>query len=297
MSTQSEITRIQTARDTIRAKAVELGIGTSTDKLDALATKFETNLTNQGAVSATVKEGETYTIPKGYHNESGTVQGVAGGGSYTLQTKSVTPTKSQQNITSDDGYYGLSSVTVEAIPAQYQDVSGTTATAADVLVTKTFTATDGTLTAGTMANNGKVTQTLSTTKTSYTIPQGYHSGTGTVSITTEEKTATPTKSTQTITPSTGKVLSKVTVNAIPSNYLDTSGVTATADKVLTGSKVIGLDEDGAAATIDGAMANNGAVALTMDGLSVTSVTVPAGYHSGAGTVSLTNDIENALAAI
>lgn len=73
MSTQSEITRLQTARDTIRAKAVELGIGTSTDKLDALATKIETNLTNQGAVSATVKEGETYTILKGYHSGAGTV--------------------------------------------------------------------------------------------------------------------------------------------------------------------------------------------------------------------------------
>lgn len=297
MSTQSEITRLQTARDTIRAKAVELGIGTSTDKLDALATKIETNLTNQGAVSATVKEGETYTIPKGYHNGSGTVQGVAGGGSYTLQTKTVTPTKSQQNITSDDGYYGLASVTVEAIPMQYQDVSGTTATASDVLVTKTFTATDGTLTAGTMANNGAVSQTLSGAKTSYTIPKGYHSGTGTVSITTEEKTATPTKSVQTVTPTTGKVLTKVTVNAIPSNYMDTNGVTVTADKVLTGSKAIGLDDDGAAALIDGTMANNGSVAITMDGLSVTSVTVPAGYHSGAGTVTLTNDIENALAAI
>ena len=44
------------------------------------------------------------------------------------------------------------------------------------------------------------------------------------------------------------------------------------------------------------MANNGAVAKTMDGLTTTSVTIEAGYTSG-GTVSLTNDIETALAAI
>ena len=44
------------------------------------------------------------------------------------------------------------------------------------------------------------------------------------------------------------------------------------------------------------IANNGDIAGTIDGLTNTSYTVPAGYASG-GTVSLTNDIENALAAI
>ena len=44
------------------------------------------------------------------------------------------------------------------------------------------------------------------------------------------------------------------------------------------------------------MANNGAIAKTIDGLTQTSVAIPEGYTSG-GTVSLTDDIENALAAI
>ncbi|HJB57193.1 MAG TPA: hypothetical protein H9714_06540 [Candidatus Flavonifractor intestinipullorum] len=35
----------------------------------------------------------------------------------------------------------------------------------------------------------------------------------------------------------------------------------------------------------------------IDGLTQTSYTVPQGYHSGSGTVSLTGDIEEALAAI
>ena len=105
MSISTEITRIQTARNTLRAKAVNLGIGLATDKLDDLATEYD-GIENNGAVSAEVKEGETYTIPKGYHNGSGTVSGVAGGGNYKLQSKSVDPTKSQQNITPDAGYYG-----------------------------------------------------------------------------------------------------------------------------------------------------------------------------------------------
>ena len=39
----------------------------------------------------------------------------------------------------------------------------------------------------------------------------------------EEKTVTPTKSQQIITPTTGKYLSKVTVNTIPSSYIIPSG--------------------------------------------------------------------------
>ena len=41
MSTQSEISRIQTARNTIRSKLVELGLVQSAAKLDACATAVE----------------------------------------------------------------------------------------------------------------------------------------------------------------------------------------------------------------------------------------------------------------
>ena len=79
MSTANEITRLQTARNTIRTKLVDLGLATSTAKLDALATAVE-GIENKGAVNAQVQEGATFTIPKGYHNGSGVVSGVAGGG-------------------------------------------------------------------------------------------------------------------------------------------------------------------------------------------------------------------------
>ena len=413
MSTATEITRLQTARNTIRDKLIDLGLASSTAKMDALATAVD-GIENKGAVSASVQEGETYTIPKGYHNGSGTVSGVAGGGNYSLQSKTITPTKNQQSVTADQGFYGLSDVTVKAIPDAYQNVSGVTAAAGDVLANKTIVDAAGNSVAGTMPNNGAVTKTLDTAKdnqsytipkgyhngsgtvsisletktatptesaqtisptsgkvlssvsvgaipsvyvsamntirdisddgvldedqatvdqllegkflwgysdetgnrgvkkftgtmpnngavtgrldtssTDYTIPQGYHDGTGRVSIRTQNKSVTPTKSAQTITPSTGNVLEQVTVEAIPDKYQDISGVTAAAGDVLTGKKIIGSD----GSAITGTMANNGKVAATIDGLTTTSYTVPAGYHSGSGTVSLTDDIENALAAI
>lgn len=290
MTTATELTRIQTARNTLRTKGVELGICTSTDKIDVIATAFD-NITNQGAVQATVQEGDTYTIPKGYHNGSGTVSGVAGGGNYNLQSKSVSPTKSQQNITPDSGYYGLSDVTVAPIPESYQDVSSVTATAADVLGNKVFVTATGEVTAGTMANQGAVNKTLDVEANSYTVPAGYHNGNGAVSIVLEEKTATPTKAQQDIIPTAGKVLSKVTVAAIPVEFVDTSDADAVAANILLNKTAyVG------GAKVTGTMPNNGAISATIDGLTVTSYSVPAGYTSG-GTVSLTDDIEQALAAV
>ena len=292
MSIATYIAAIETSRNTIRNKLIELGMAASSDKLDKLATAIEA-IVNQGAVSVTVQEGDTYTIPAGYHNGSGTVSGVSGGGNYTLQSKTATPTKKQQNVVPDSGYYGLSGVTVNAIPEAYQDVSSVTAGAGDVLTGKVFVTSAGVVTTGEMANNGAVDKTLDVTTITYTIPKGYHSGAGKVQIVLETKTVTPTKTVQNITPAAGKVLSKVTVNAIPDKYQDVSGVTATAADVLDGS--VFVDKTGE--VIEGTMPDRGAVDATIDGLTVTSYTIPAGKHSGAGKVTLTDDIENALAAI
>ena len=292
MSVSTYIASIEASRNAIRNKLVELGMAASGDKLGKLAIAIE-NIINQGAVSVTVKEGDTYTIPKGYHNGSGTVSAVGGGGNYNLQSKTATPTKSQQNITPDAGYFGLSDVTVNAIPETYQDTSSVTATAAEVLTGKIFVTADGTVTTGEMVNNGAVDKTLDVTTITYTIPKGYHSGTGKVKLVLETKTVTPTKSAQDITPTAGKVLSKVTVEAIPDKYQDVSGVTATAANVLDGSFFV----DSTGAKVEGTMPDKGAVSGSIDGLTTTSYTVPAGYHNGSGKVSLTSDIENALAAI
>lgn len=265
----------QNSRNIIRAKLVELGLAESSAKLEALATVID-NITNQGAVSVSLKEGETYAIPKGYHNGSGTVSGVAGGGDYKLEpTKTVTPTKQQQNITPSSGFYGLEGVTVGAIPEIYQDVSSVTATKENVSSGKIIVLADGTVVAGTMPNNGAVTQVLDATTVSFTIPKGEHSGNGKVSITLETKTVTPTKETQNITPTAGKVLSKVTVEPIPEKYVDNSTATDNDANVLDGVKY------GAPGEVrTGSMPNNGAISSSVDGITTTSVDIPKGFTSG-----------------
>lgn len=288
--TADEILRLETARNTLRTKAVNLGISTNTALLDELAAAYN-GIVNNGTVDAEVKEGETYTIKRGWHN-GGTVKGVAGGGNYSLQAKGpIVPTKQQQSITSDEGYYGLSSVLLGAIPDNYNDTSSVNVTAAEVLANKIFVTAEGAVTAGTMPNIGKVTKTLDASTTSYTIAKGFHNGEGKVSVTLETKTVTPTETQQTINATSGKLISSFVVERIPTEYIVTTDATALAAQILAGATayVNGVK-------VEGTMPDNGDVTESMDGLTVTSIVIPAGFTTG-GTISLDDTIANALAAI
>lgn len=141
------------------------------------------------------------------------------------------------------------------------DTSDANATASEILVGKTGYVNGNKIT-GTMPNNGAVAGVISTVAGEYTVPQGYHDGSGKVGIDSTEqtkiiatniregvtilgvtgtmsgqedvhaqsKTVTPTAAGFTVTPDTGyNYLSQVTVNAIPYNETlnAAGGLTAT----------------------------------------------------------------------
>lgn len=109
-----------------------------------------------------------------------------------LQSKSATPTKSQQSVKSDSGYDGLSEVIVNAIPSSYVIPSGSVDITAN----------------GTHNVSGKASVNVNVS----------------AQLKLQQKTVTPTKSKQTVkSDSSYDGLSEVIVNAIPDEYISPSG--------------------------------------------------------------------------
>ncbi len=165
-----------------------------------------------------------------------------------LTADTVTPDKLLTGITA----HNMAGETIEGTCEFDSDTGDATAGVAEVLLGKTFYA-RGAKATGTMPNKGGVSQDLDTKTEVFTIPQGYHDGSGKVqiakveqdkiiagnikqgvtilgvtgnvepssSVTAQAKTVTPSTAKQTILPDSGvDYLSQVTVNAIP--YTETA---------------------------------------------------------------------------
>ena len=128
------------------------------------------------------------------------------------------------------------------------DLSGVTAGASDVLYGKVIVGANGLEVVGMMPNKGAWNSTA-TSNGSVAIPEGYHNGSG-----------------------------KVTVNVPSSTTIPTDGDAATSD-VLTGKTFY---SGGSKKT--GTMTNHGAWTSTKT--SNGSVTIPEGYHNGSGKVTV-----------
>lgn len=165
-----------------------------------------------------------------------------------LTADTVTADKLAEGITAHD----KSGAVITGTNTYDSDTSEDTAAVGEILSGKTAHA-RGSLLTGTMPNRGSVTGTISTKDGVFTISQGYHDGSGSVSIASAEqakiiatnirdgvtilgvegtmsgsedvvaqsKTVTPARASQTVTPDTGyNYLSQVTVNAVPYSETD-----------------------------------------------------------------------------
>ena len=165
---------------------------------------------------------------------------------FDLTSDTVTADKLLKDITAHD----KSGAPITGTCTYDADTQDATAAVAEILEGKTAYA-RGTKLTGTMPNKGAVSGTI-TDKTAYTIPMGFHDGSGTVSIDATElakiipaniksgvsilgetgtyggeevkaqtKSVTPTMSVQTVLPDEGfDYLSQVSVAAIPVTYSD-----------------------------------------------------------------------------
>lgn len=148
--------------------------------------------------------------------------------------------------------HGADGAPITGTCAYDSNTTNDTLTVSEAISGKTFHA-RGTAYTGTMTNNGAVSGTITTVAGTYTVPQGYHDGSGTVAISSTEqakiiannirqgitilgvegsmsgsesvvaqaKTATPTFSQQVITPDSGYThLTQVTVSEITVTYSD-----------------------------------------------------------------------------
>ena len=164
-----------------------------------------------------------------------------------LTSDTVTAAALAQGITA----HGADGAPITGTNTYDADTSGDTAIASEILAGKTAHA-RGQLLTGTMANNGAVSGSIDDLSAPYTIPQGYHDGSGTVSvdsveaakiipgniksgveilgvtgdytgeeITAQKKNATPGWTAQAILPDTGyDYLSEVDVAAIAVTYTE-----------------------------------------------------------------------------
>ena len=293
-----QLQRIEDSKVVIAAKAHELTLTDSADVTIDRAAIAISDIIMQGAYNKTLTETVNY-LPEGYYTGGTITVGQISDG-YYLQEKSWTPTEAPKTLEPDDGFYGLSKVTVAAIPSKYKDLTNQTITAADVLSPAKFIDKNtGNVVTGTMPDRGELNLALTIDDGDYGVGDadtaGYYNSVY-VHVRSTEMEATPSEQEQVIEDTLDSLyLTKVTVKAIDKpKYLTqwTADGTATSDQILlnqiayvNGAKITGTMPNNAAFTGTDPDNTKQYVLTTEDDLE-TVFDIPQGYHPYATQVLL-----------
>lgn len=194
------------------------------------------------ATAEDVAKGKTFTSSAGL-KVTGTHICSGGGTTPTLQSKTVSPSTSQQIITPDSGYDGLSQITVEAMPSG--SLSTPTISSSGLITAQVGTS--GYLASGTKVTKQLTTQaakTVTPTASEQTVVNSAVYTTGAVKVTavpSETKTITANG---TYTPSSGKFFSSVTVNVPSSSGGGSSDNNCEAYHITSASAVLNFKTTG-----------------------------------------------------
>lgn len=155
----------------------------------------------------------------------------------TQAAKTITPSTSSQTAVAKD-VYTTGAVTVAAIPSKYVDNSTVDAVESDVMSGKKYGA-NGSVKTGTFSLDSELTTQDSLIAQIQAAVDGLPE-VGSAGPVLQDKTVTPTTSSQNVTPDSGyDGLSKVTVNAIPNTYVKPSATkTATTYTPTTSNQTI-----------------------------------------------------------
>lgn len=217
---------------------------TSTQKVTPTSGKYLTEV-SVGAIQTETKSvtsNGTYKPTSGKYFSSVTVN--VPSETFNTQTKTVTPTESTQTVSPDNGYNGLSTVTVNPISSTY--IGSAVPTKSETIITPSSNAqtaiSSGTYATGDIIVSKVPTETKSITANgTYTPSSGKYFSSVNVNVVgdtfdTQEKSVTPTESEQVIGPDAGyDGLSSVTVGAISSTYIG-SGITRKSAATITPSE-------------------------------------------------------------
>ena len=231
--------------------------------------KVTGTMINRGKVTGSMSyANDVFAISQGYHD---------GTGSVTIDSAE------QAKIIPENIKSGVRILGVDGSLSGGVDTSSDTVTAARMLAGTTAHDANGNQITGTMPNNGAVSGTISSKTGSYSIPAGYHNGSGAVAISTTEQNKIVS----------GNIKSGTTILGISgsSSVVDVSGDTVTASNLLSGETAHRAN----GSQITGSMTNRGAYNISVTSASGT-YSIPAGYHNGNGSVVISSSEQEKLIA-